>query len=192
MRISVWSSDVCTSDLILFVAWYFPPSNTIAAVRLGKLAKFLTRAAHDVRVLTPEDVPYAPTLPVEIPQGRIYRTAWTDVNAFPSRVKAQLAAVLHAGAPRQAAPAPAAAGPKAPPADAAYYGSNLSKLYKLLTNFPDNRIGWLPAARRRALGLFEDWHPDPTLATAPPFTALLHRHSLARDAGLPPTIPFPP
>src|SRR3546814_6100522 len=107
MRISVWSSDVCTSDLILFVAWYFPPSNTIAAVRLGKLAKFLTRAAHDVRVLTPEDVPYAPTLPVEIPQGRIYRTAWTDVNAFPSRVKARLAAVLHAGAPRQAAPAPA-------------------------------------------------------------------------------------
>src|SRR5690606_9255782 len=59
---------------ILFVAWYFPPSNTIAAVRLGKLAKFLTRATHDIRVLTPKDVPYAPTLPVEIPHDRIYRT----------------------------------------------------------------------------------------------------------------------
>src|SRR3546814_20834534 len=59
---------------ILFIAWYFPPSNTIAAVRLGKLAKFLTRFGHDVRVLTADGVPYAATLPVEIPQERVYGT----------------------------------------------------------------------------------------------------------------------
>jgi hypothetical protein len=53
---------------ILLLAWYFPPSNTIAAVRLGKLAKYLTRSGHEVRVLTARDQPYAATLPVEIPE----------------------------------------------------------------------------------------------------------------------------
>lgn len=172
---------------ILFIAWYFPPSNTIAAVRLGKLAKFLTQSGHDVRVVTPDEVPYAATLPVEIPQERVYATAWTDINAYPSRAKATVRRLLGGSG------TPAAAGAAASrerPRGAVYHGSTLSKLYELLFNFPDKRVGWLPAARRRALSLFEDWRPDAIFATAPPFTALLIGHLLARAAGIPLIVEF--
>src|SRR6185436_15285433 len=67
---------------ILLIAWYFPPSNTIAAVRLGQLAKFLKKSGHEVRVLSARDLPYAPTLPVEIPEDCIHRTGWTNINAL--------------------------------------------------------------------------------------------------------------
>src|SRR3546814_13234668 len=76
------------------MSWYFPPSNPFAAVRLGKLAKCLTRFGHDVRVLTADGVPYAATLPVEIPQERVYGTHWTDINAYPSRAKRAIRRLL--------------------------------------------------------------------------------------------------
>src|SRR3546814_18276617 len=76
------------------MSWYFPPSNPFAAVRLGKLAKCLTRFGHDVRVLTADGVPYAATLPVEIPQARVYGTHWTDINAYPSRAKRAIRRLL--------------------------------------------------------------------------------------------------
>src|SRR3546814_7507965 len=66
----------------------------MAAVRWGKLAKFLTRFCHDVRVLTADGVPYAATLPVEIPQERVYGTHWTDINAYPSRAKRAIRRLL--------------------------------------------------------------------------------------------------
>ena len=175
---------------VLFIAWYFPPSNTIAAVRLGKLAKFLTKAAHDVRVLSPRDAPYAPTLPVEIPEDRILRTDWTDINAFPSRVKAGLTGLWKSSSANQAKPPAASPARKSPPKDSTYYGGRLSKLYQLLFNFPDARIGWLPAARRRALRLIADWRPDAIFATAPPFTSLLIGYQLSKASGIPLIVEF--
>src|SRR3546814_13064936 len=47
---------------ILIIAWYFPPSNTIAAVRLAKLPKFLTHFGQTVRTLNADCVPYPTTL----------------------------------------------------------------------------------------------------------------------------------
>ncbi len=37
---------------LLLVSWHFPPHNTIAAIRLGKLSAFLQARGHDVRVIT--------------------------------------------------------------------------------------------------------------------------------------------
>lgn len=175
---------------IYLIAWYFPPSNTIAAVRLGKLAKFLTKAGHDVRVVTARDVPYAPTLPVEIPEEHINRTAWTSINALPSRLRTRLKRLLTASAPAQHEPATPSGGRKSPPRDATYHGGRLSKLYQLLFNFPDERIGWLPAARRSALALFRTWRPDAIFATAPPFTSLLIGYLLSRSTGVPLIVEF--
>src|SRR3546814_12427620 len=62
--------------------------------------------------------------------------------------------------------------------------------YELLFNFPDKRVGWLPAARQRALHLFEEWRPDAILATAPPFTALLIGYLLAKRARIPLIVEF--
>src|SRR3546814_11826622 len=57
-------------------------------------------------------------------------------------------------------------------------------------NFPDKRVGWLPAARQRALHLFEEWRPDAIFATAPPFTALLIGYLLAKRARIPLIVEF--
>jgi glycosyltransferase involved in cell wall biosynthesis len=173
---------------ILFLAWYFPPSNTIAAVRLGKLAKFLTRSGHDVRVITPRGAPYAATLPVEIPESRIYRTAWTDINAYQARAKTAVRRLL--AATPQGPGVDVAAESRQPPRGTAYHGSRLSRLYQLLFNFPDRQVGWLPAARREALRLLEAWRPDAIFATAPPFTSLLIGHLLSRASGVPLVVEF--
>jgi glycosyltransferase involved in cell wall biosynthesis len=175
---------------ILFVAWYFPPSNTIAAVRLGKLAKFLSRSGHDVRVITARGVPYAATLPVEIPEERVYRTTWTDINAYQSRVKAALRRLLPAAPADTDRAAVVSAKPQELPQGTTYRGSRLSRLYQLLFNFPDGRIGWLPAARREALRLFKAWRPDAIFATAPPFTSLLIGYLLSKASGIPLIVEF--
>lgn len=175
---------------ILFVTWYFPPSNTIAAVRVGKLAKFLTGFGHDVRVITVRDPPYAATLPVEIAENRIHRTAWTDINAYHARAKTaarRLIARTPYGAGVDVVSAPPS---RERPKGTAYHGSRLSKLYQLLFNFPDRRIGWLPAARREALRLLTTWRPDAIFATAPPFTSLFIGHLLSRAAGVPLIVEF--
>ncbi len=61
---------------LLLVTWYFPPSRTIAAVRLGKLARYLLAKGHDIRVLTPQDPPLPQDLAVDFPAERVVRTAW--------------------------------------------------------------------------------------------------------------------
>ena len=62
---------------LLLVSWYFPPTRTIAAVRLGKLARYLLSQGHDVRVLTPREPPLAQDLAVDFPEERVIRTAWS-------------------------------------------------------------------------------------------------------------------
>jgi imidazolonepropionase-like amidohydrolase len=37
---------------ILIVTWFFPPANTMGALRVGKFADFLVRQGHEVRVVT--------------------------------------------------------------------------------------------------------------------------------------------
>jgi glycosyltransferase involved in cell wall biosynthesis len=169
---------------VLFIAWYFPPSNTIAAVRLGKLAKFLVKAGHDVRVLSAKDLPYAPTLPVEIAEDRIYRTAWIDIDSFPSRLKTRVARVFK----RRPAAKPSHSGTataKTPPRSGAYFGGVASKLYQLIFNIPDKQVGWLPRAVSPALRLVKEWRPEVIFATAPPFTCLLMGYLLSRRTGIP-------
>jgi len=37
---------------ILLVTWYFPPNNAVAGIRLGKMARYLEDAGHQIRVIT--------------------------------------------------------------------------------------------------------------------------------------------
>lgn len=174
---------------ILLVAWYFPPSNTIAAVRLGKLAKFLRKSGHEVRVLSAKDLPYAPTLPVEIPEDCVHRTTWTNINAFGPKAKHWARRLLGrtSGAP---SPTPARTDPttiatRQPPRGTAYFGGTASKLFQLLFNFPDKQIGWFRAAHKEGQRVAREWRPDVIFATAPPFTTLLIGYSLSKATGVP-------
>lgn len=186
---------------LLLVSWYFPPSNTIAAVRIGKLAKHLAAQGHELRVLTAAEPPYPSSLPVEIDESFIRRSPWWDIDALPDKLlglfRAKGAPQAKAGAPAQsqaqAPTAPAEASP-APPAGLkaglkALRG-RLSTFYQLLLNFPDQRIGWTPGARRAGLEILSAWRPDGIFASGPPFTTLLVGYLLSRASGLPLVVEF--
>ena len=69
---------------ILFVAFRFPPYNTAGAVRAAKLARYWHQRGADLKVLSAAPQAFPDTLPVGIPEDRVTRTAWLDVNALPA------------------------------------------------------------------------------------------------------------
>ncbi|MFQ5468588.1 MAG: glycosyltransferase, partial [Kiloniellaceae bacterium] len=169
---------------ILIVTWYFPPTNTMGALRLGKLAKYLNRAGHDVRVLSARDIPRPQSLPQDFPEERVTRTRWFDVNAL-SR---WLARILRRGAaggggdgPAPAPTTPSSAGPPARPS----LRARLSGLYENLINFPDGAIGWMPHALAAGGRAIRAHRPDAILASGPPFTTLIVGALLARRERVP-------
>lgn len=184
---------------ILLVTWYFPPSNTIAAVRLGKLAKHLSKRGHDLRVVTAANPPYPATLAVEIDAGLIHRAAWWDVMSLPNwfsglvrpRRTAKPQAVRSVEAKRETPEASGtAAAQPAPSMPTRSLRRRLSRLYELLLGFPDTRVGWTPDARRKGLQLMQEWRPDILFASGPPFTTLLVGCLLSRATGVPLIVEF--
>ena len=62
---------------VLVVSFYFPPTNSIAAVRTGKFAKYLPQFGWEPIVLTANEVKgYSQNLPVEIDEANIFRTPY--------------------------------------------------------------------------------------------------------------------
>ena len=62
---------------VLVVSFYFPPTNSIASVRLGKFAKYLPQFGWEPIVLTANEVKgYSQNLPVEIDEANIFRTPY--------------------------------------------------------------------------------------------------------------------
>ena len=171
---------------ILLVTWYFPPVNTIGAVRLGKFARFLQEAGHDIGVVAGKNWGYSETLPLEAPVERIAYVPAFDVNAVPSAVAGALKRLARCGAADRVPalePAPPQAGTG--PANGAAQPHPLSRLYAELTHIPDNRIGWLAGATREGLKLCRDWCPDLIFASGPHFTAFLIARRLSRRLGVP-------
>jgi hypothetical protein len=70
---------------ILIVSIAFPPSNVIGAVRVGKLAGYLDRRGHDLRVLTSQ-VGDDLTLSLEIAPERVLYTENRERMHLPDRV----------------------------------------------------------------------------------------------------------
>jgi len=67
---------------VLVVSFYFPPTNKIAAVRLGKLAKYLPRFGWEPFVLTADEVKgYSRDLPVELDEANICRTPYFSLGS---------------------------------------------------------------------------------------------------------------
>jgi len=196
-----WPQFTAVIVKILLISWYFPPSNTIAAVRLGKLAKHLLDKGHGLRVLTAKNLPYPATLKCEVDESLIDRTAWKDIASLPDWA-VSLARLL--GAARSAEEKEKAAESRQEPAnEVPPAGSNparkgrlrsirrkLSKLYELLFSFPDFRVGWVPDARHRGLQVIRHWRPDILFASGPPFTTLLVGYLLSRASGVPLVVEF--
>jgi glycosyltransferase involved in cell wall biosynthesis len=163
---------------ILLVTWYFPPSRTIAAVRLGKLARFLIAQGHEVRVLTPQDPPLPQDLAVDFPEDWVLRTPWQVPQPE--------------GGSAAKRPAPAAVGtvPSGGVAKRSFLKRNLWRLHASCEDFPDNRAPWLPYAVGAGAELLGSWRPDIIFASGPPFTTLLVGRALSERFDLPLVLEF--
>ncbi len=71
---------------ILLVSYYFAPANTMGALRITRLASFLMRRGHDVRVLAAADPGSPPTLDCDFPDERVLRTSQFDINWLPRQL----------------------------------------------------------------------------------------------------------
>lgn len=183
---------------VLIVSFYFPPSNVIGAVRVGKMAKYLARFGNDVRVLTAADLPFDGALELEIPDEWVVRTPWWDIDAawqFLIASGKATARRLRGGRAAADAPAPTAAAPAAPTSPAATasplrrharsVAHALRAAYANTLHVPDQYIGWRGAALRGGRELGARWRPDVILASGSPWTCFLVARDLSRSLGVP-------
>lgn len=159
---------------ILIISYAFPPFNSIGGVRVGKTAKYLLKAGHDVRVIAAQEQPFPPTLPVEIPEERIVYTPWLNIRK-PVEVVSK--------------DAPAVKGEGQKVARRSGIGQTIKGgvrfALRTFVYFPDANIGWVPYAVRSGARSLLDWRPDIILASSPPPSTLLVARRLARKYGVP-------
>ncbi len=148
---------------LLLVTWYFPPANAVAAIRLGKMAHFLSAAGHRVRVVTADQPAEDRSLPVEIDRAAIKRTRYLDLDR-------RLTPVFQ----RRTDQGGTLSTPEPTWRRLARKGrSLLGGLYRDIVLYPDRRIDWsftlLPALFR------EIWRerPDLILVSGPPFSSFI-------------------
>ena len=171
---------------VLMLSWYFPPVNTIGALRTGSLARFLVERGHEIGVVAGSAWGQPETLALGMELERVAYAPWFDVNAAPTALQKKLKQLLGRGAPITAAASP-------PPGDGSGGAAQsrkstlrrASELYVNVTNLPDNRIGWMPGAVRAALQMGRRWRPDLVFASGPPFSALLAARIVSSRLKLP-------
>jgi hypothetical protein len=170
---------------ILLVSHFFAPSNTMGAVRVSRLATFLMKAGHDVRVLAAVNSGWPPTLDADFPDRHVLRTSQLDINGLPRRL-AMLRNPLSVTTRPGANSGRSRATPSdLPPGAGARFLHGLSTFYTHTLNWPDARAGWLPYALAAARRLLRTWQPDMVYASSPPPTCLLVGKLLAARCGVP-------
>ena len=150
---------------VLVVSYAFPPYNSIGAVRLGKITKYLTELGWDIRVVSAKDQPFGATLPMSLDPGRVRYTSSIEVD--------RLARLVAGSAGGKGANGPSAGPPRG-------VKRLLKQIYTNLLFVPDSSIGWLPFAVAEGMRMTRDWRPDVIYASGPPFTSLIAAARLSR------------
>lgn len=165
---------------VLIVSFFFPPFNTIGAVRIGKLAKYLPEFGWTPLVLTVEDIDTLPKgLAVELPVGRIVRTPYWDFRTL----------ARNTVTPAEGCTGGASGDPKGKHPFRVSLGGVYRALRKLLPLSDDRMIdyasGWYPQAVRAGKHLLESEPIDAIFSSSGPPTCHLIAGSLARKSGKP-------
>ena len=170
---------------LLIVSWYFPPVNSIGALRVGKFARFLIERGHEIGAISGKYWNLPETLPLGVPLQRLAYAKSVDINAPPLQLSRALKRLVGRGA----GPSPERAGAASVALPSASSTQSLlrrlSDLYVNLLNVPDKTIGWFPWAYSAGLRLCQDWRPDLIFASGPPMTALLVGRRLSDRLGIP-------
>lgn len=179
---------------VLVVSWFFPPANTIGAVRIGNLAKFLLSQGHDVRCVAGARLPYPQTLDLDFPEDRIAYARWADVNAPARWLTGFVKKLLFRGGAKTGSASPSeSSGAPAPTQNRSRSNSLVARLngaYMSIFNWPDSRVGWLPFALWAGRRMLSYWRPDVVFVSGPPFTTLLVGYGLSRLYRLPLVVEF--
>ncbi|MGI9493881.1 MAG: glycosyltransferase [Geminicoccaceae bacterium] len=152
-----------SSKNLLLVSWYFPPANAVAAIRLGKMARYLKEQGHRIRVVTSDQAAKDRSLPIEIEASAVKRTRYLDLDRR-----------LNPFMQQSAGPIDDAAHPGPAWRRALLFGRRLlGTLYRDIVFCPDRRLDWsftlLPA-------LFHEIRrerPDVILVSGPPFSSFI-------------------
>jgi glycosyltransferase involved in cell wall biosynthesis len=166
---------------ILIVTFWFPPANVIGAIRVGKLARYLDRRGHDLRVLTPDLAIEDRSMPLEIPAERVIYTQYRGRSNWLYQTARRLIRGASSATAR-------VSGGRGAVSDGARRGSlsgALRRHYLALIHFPDMRVGWIKTAILAGSRLIERWRPDIIFASAPPHTGLVVASRLGRRFGIP-------
>jgi glycosyltransferase involved in cell wall biosynthesis len=153
---------------ILIISAFFPPTNAIGAVRVGKFAEFLISQGHDVRIVSAVQDSIPDTLETTIPAHSVRRVQWFDINTLVTRLFGRKLTAYRQGT-----------------GSSSSLLSYLGELWRSCANIPDNHFGWYLPARRAADEIIRAWRPDLIFASAHPITGLIVAHSLSRRHGIP-------
>jgi glycosyltransferase involved in cell wall biosynthesis len=163
---------------VMIVAYAFPPTNVIGAIRVGKLARYLHHAGHHLRVLTAE-IGEDQSLPLEIPGEFVIRTEYRGRQALlDPLIRWVRRSATQAGGSAETSRTGQGEPRKSP-------WEFLRRQYRGLTNIPDSRIGWIKTAVPAGKRLIKEWRPDIIFASAPPFTCLVVASRLGQTFGIP-------
>jgi len=131
---------------VLLIAYYFPPQPKAGALRPAYIATHLSEFGWEATVLT---------------------------RVFPGNADVPCEVIM---TPEIGTAPGAYVGAAAVPKKRSARTEHLRDLARSIIHFPDNRVGWLPSAVKRARDLLRSRRFDAVISTAPPITA----HFVAR------------
>jgi hypothetical protein len=156
----------------LLISFFYPPFQSVGALRVSKLSKHLPRFGWRPTVLTVANDTTPATLPVEVPEDWVHRTPMLDVNVLPKLIVGRKRIAEQGFWNLGSTPRARLLG-------------TAGRLYRSLVNFPDGQIGWFPSALRRGAALMRSQRPELIYSSAMPATCHLLAATLARRFGVP-------
>jgi glycosyltransferase involved in cell wall biosynthesis len=157
-----------SSERVLLISYWFPPSGGTAVQRALGLAKYLPQNGFEVHVLTPKNPPSPvpdPSLLDEVPASvRVHRT-WSP--SPPANVRKRLWHLISKKGPQHGD-------------GRAQDNSHASDVVRRIL-CPDPEVLWVPFAKRAAKQIVRRHRIDNVLVTAPPFSAFLIGNALKRE-----------
>jgi glycosyltransferase involved in cell wall biosynthesis len=163
---------------VLIVSFYFPPANSVAAVRVGKFAKYLPQFGWEPVVLTADTSKDQPQgLPVEIDEANVFRTPYFALYSS-----------LYQNLKGNQVNTSEAASRKFYWKEPAYRAVRLAQpIYTLSILAPiiSDPIGWYPHAIKKGRELLNKYEFDAIFSSYAPSTSHFVARRLHKISGIP-------